>query len=75
MTLDPSLFRPEAIDDESRELIESLRALAASQTPMYKQTPEEVRAARAGRGPGGVELLYAEHALQRTMSGPAGDIP
>jgi acetyl esterase/lipase len=42
---------------------------------MYKQTPEEVRAARAGRGPGGVELLYSENAIQRTIPGPGGDIP
>ncbi len=75
MTLDPALFRPEAIDDESKQLIEQLRALAASAPPMYTLAPATVRAARAGgRGPGGQPIVYSDNAVLRTISGPGGEI-
>ena len=75
MTLDPALFRPEAIDEESQQLIDRLRDMAADAPPMHSLTPQEVRAARAGgRGPGGQQILYSENAIQRTIPGPGGDI-
>lgn len=75
MTLDPALFRPEAIDDESKQLIAQLRAMAAAAPPMYTLRPQEVRAARAGgRGPGGQPIIYSENAVLRTIPGPGGDI-
>jgi acetyl esterase/lipase len=75
MALSPALFRPEAIDEESQQLIAQLRALAASAPPLWKQTPAEVRAMRAGgRGPGGQPIVYSENAILRTIAGPAGEI-
>jgi acetyl esterase/lipase len=76
MTLEPALFRPEAIDEESKQLIEQLRAMAASMPPIYTQTPADVRAARAkGVGPGGQPIVYSENAILRSIPGPGGDIP
>jgi acetyl esterase len=76
MTLDPALFRPEAIDDESKQLIEQLRAMALAGPPMHTLSPAEVRALRAGtgRGPGGMPIIYSENAINRSIPGPAGDI-
>ena len=75
MTFDPALFRPEAIDEESKQLIARLREMAAGAPPMYTLKPQEVRAARSGgRGPGGQEILYSENAVLRTIPGPGGDI-
>ena len=75
MPLDPALFRPEAIDEESKQLIEQLRALAAAMPPTHTMAPAEVRSARGGRGPGGLPIVYSENAILRTIPGPAGDIP
>ena len=70
MVLDPAVFLPEAIDQESRALIEQLRALAASAPPMHTQTPAQVRAARAGgRGPGGQPIVYSDNAVLRRIPG------
>jgi acetyl esterase/lipase len=76
MSLDPALFRPEAIDEESRQLIDQLRALGAAGPPMHTQTPAEVRAARqgTGRGPGGQPIVYSENAILRSIPGPGGEI-
>ncbi len=76
MSLDPALFRPEAIDDESRQLIEQVKAMAAAGPPMHTLSPEEVRNLRAGtgRGPGGLPIIYSENAINRTIAGPAGEI-
>jgi acetyl esterase/lipase len=75
MALYPALFTPEAIDEESKQLIAQLRAMAASAPPLWEQTPAEVRAMRAGgRGPGGQPIVYSENAVLRTVPGPAGEI-
>ncbi len=75
MVLDPAVFLPEAIDDESRALIQQLRDLAASAPPMHTLAPAEVRTARAGgRGPGGQPIVYSDNAILRTIPGPAGEI-
>jgi acetyl esterase len=74
MSLDPALFRPEAIDDESKQLIQQVRELALSQPPMHKRTPAEARAgAAAGRGPRG-PIIYSANAIVRSIPGPAGEI-
>ena len=74
MSLDPALFRPDAIDDESKELIAQIKALAATQVPMHKRTPAEARAAAAaGRGSRG-PIVYSENAIVRTIPGPAGEL-
>ena len=76
MSLEPALFRPEAIDDESKQLIEQLKAMALAGPPMHTLAPAEARAARAGtgRGPGGMPIVYSENAIIRSIPGPAGDI-
>jgi len=76
MALDPSVFNPEAIDDESKQLIEQLRAMAATMPPMHTMAPADVRAARAGSkvGPGGVPIVYSENAIIRTIPSTAGEI-
>ena len=75
MSVDPALFRPEAIDEESKQLIAQLRAMAASAPPIYTLAPQEVRAARAGgRGPGGVPVVYSDNAVHRSIPGPGGEI-
>jgi acetyl esterase/lipase len=76
VTLDPALFRPEAIDDESRELVAQLKALGAQAPAMHTMTAAEARALRAGtgRGPGGLPVIYSENAIIRSIPGPAGQI-
>jgi acetyl esterase/lipase len=75
MPLDPTVFKPEAIDDESKQLMDQLRAMAAAMPPMYTLPPAEVRAARAnGRGPGGLPIVYSDNAIVRTIPSVAGQI-
>lgn len=74
-TLDPALFRPESIDEESKQLIERIREMAASQPSMHTRTPQEVRAAAAaGAGVRGA-IVRSETAFERAAPGPAGDVP
>lgn len=75
MSLDPAVFKPEAIDDESKQLIDQLRAMAASMPDMTKLPPAEIRAARAGgRGPGGLPIIYSDNAIVRTIPSVSGEI-
>jgi acetyl esterase/lipase len=76
MTLDPAVFKPEAIDDESKQLMDQLRAMAAAMPPMHTMAPADVRAARVGSkiGPGGVPIVYSENAIIRTIPSVAGQI-
>jgi acetyl esterase/lipase len=76
MSLDPALFRPEAIDDESKQLIEQIKEMALAVPSIHTLEPAVVRAARAetGRGPGGMPIVYSENAVVRSIEGPAGDI-
>jgi acetyl esterase/lipase len=74
VTLDPAVFRPEAIDAETLAFNAQIEALFAAQTPAYKQTPAEVRAARAaGKGPRG-PIVRSPNAGQRTIPGPAAPV-
>ena len=45
MTLDPSIFRPEAIDPETAAFNKQLAEMFASQPPMNEQSPADIRAA------------------------------
>jgi acetyl esterase/lipase len=74
--LDPALFRPEAIDEESRALIDSIKAMAAGMRPINTMAPAEVRAQRAAagnRGPGGQLIVNSENAIKRTIPGFDGN--
>lgn len=74
MSLDPSIFCPEAIDEESQQLIELLRSMAAGQPPMYTREPAEVRAAAAVGGGARGPVVRSENAILRTIEGPGGEI-
>lgn len=75
MSLDPAVFQPGAIDDESKQLMQQLRELAASMPAMHMMTPAEVRSSRPpGRGPGGQPIIYSENAIVRSIPGPGGEV-
>lgn len=75
MELDPQLFRPEAVDDETRATNAKLEELLAQAPPLTDFEPAVIRAAReAGQSIWGpLELL--DHAEVRAVPGPAGDVP
>ena len=75
MTLDPRLFAPEAIDAETRAANETLEKLLAQVPAIHTQTPRAIRAARAaGQGTFG-PIVKLDHAHERVIRGPAGDLP
>lgn len=73
--LDPALFRPEAIDPETRAFVEELERTLADLPPIHTLPPEVTRQAREeGRGIWGpIELV--EEARTITIPGPGGDLP
>lgn len=72
--LDPALFRPQAIAAETAKFNEQLRELLAGVAPTHEQEPQAIRAARAeGGGPFG-EIVRLDHAEERSIPGPAGEI-
>ena len=74
MTLDPALFRPEAIDPETAAFVTELEQMLAAFPSIHTQTAAEVRAARAeGRGWRG-SIVYSDRAKERTILGPAGEM-
>ncbi len=73
--LDRALFRPEAIAAETAQFNEQLRELMAGTPAIHEQEPQAIRAARAeGGGPFG-EIVRLDHAEERSIPGPAGEIP
>jgi acetyl esterase len=74
MIIDPELFRPEAISDETRAVNENLQTLMNAQPHVTTLQPEEIRRARrSGLGIWG-PMVVSEIATERTIPGPAGDI-
>lgn len=74
MLIDPDLFRPEAISDETRAVNADLQKLMNAQPHMTTLEPEEIRRARrAGLGIWG-PVVVSEIATERAIPGPAGDI-
>jgi acetyl esterase/lipase len=76
MTLEPGHFHPDAIDEESKQLIARIKALSATAPPLHTLEPAAVRQARqnTGKGPGGQEIVYSPNAVVRSIPGPAGEI-
>ena len=75
MHIDPALFRPEAISEETAAFNSQLRATleaAPSITTMEPQTIRDLR--REGIGIWG-QLVFSDLAEDRTIPGPAGEIP
>lgn len=73
MTLDPALFRPEAIDPETAAFNAQLETMFASMAPPYTRDVKELRAERATRGPMG-PIVRSDNAKVRTVDGPAGAV-
>src|SRR5678809_910161 len=74
MELDPSLFKPEAIDPETAAFNAQMAEMFASQPPMNTLQPADVRAARAqGRGFAG-PIILSPNAKDRVIPGPGGPI-
>ncbi|MDX1648657.1 MAG: alpha/beta hydrolase [Myxococcota bacterium] len=74
MQVDAAQFRPEAIDDETREANATLEALLAGAPSVLEHTPREIRDARE-RGEsvfGPIQRL--DHAATRAIPGPSGDL-
>lgn len=75
MHLDPAIFRPEAVSDETSQFNEALRQLLSTFVPTHEMTPEEARAVRrSGEGPFG-EVIVSDMGVNSTIPGPNGDIP
>jgi len=73
-TLDPSLFRPEAVDEDTRRVNKLVEDLLASVTPTNQRQPAEIRAEReAGTGVFPPLILLPE-ARERLIVGPAGQL-
>ncbi|MDP6606282.1 MAG: alpha/beta hydrolase [Dehalococcoidia bacterium] len=73
--LDPTLFGPDAVSEETRAANALMAEQLAAAPPTHEQDPVAVRRARlegTGRLPAPVRLDNGE---DRSISGPAGDIP
>jgi len=74
MLIDPDLFHPEAISEETRSFNAALQALMNSQPHTTTFEPDEIRRARrAGRSIWG-PVVVSEIATERSIPGPTGDI-
>lgn len=72
--LDPRLFRPAAIDPETRAFNAQLATLLSGVPPVWSQPPAVTREAREqGQGPFG-PLVLSPMATTRTIRGPAGPL-
>lgn len=73
--IDPALFRPEAISANTEIHNRQIAEEMAAQPPLETLDPEPIRRARReGTGPLG-PLVFDENAKERTIPGPAGEIP
>jgi len=73
--LDPALFTPEAIAEETAQFNEQLREMMVGAQATHEQEPQAIRAAQGqGGGPFG-EIVRLDNAKERTIPGPGGDIP
>lgn len=74
MLIDPDLFRPDAISDETRAVNANLQELMNAQAHLTTLEPEAVRRARReGLGIWG-PVVVSDIATERTIPGPVGDI-
>jgi acetyl esterase len=72
--LDPELFRPEAVDEETLNLNRLVETALAGIPPTHEQSPAALRAQReSGEGPL-PPLVRLPEAEQREIPGPAGPI-
>ena len=72
MQLDP--FSPEAIDDETRKIVETVEKIFSETPSIHTLEPEQIRKARReGRGWQG-PIVRVDAATDRTIPGPAGPL-
>lgn len=73
--LDPAVFAPEAVTDETTQFNRQLADLLANSPPLPSMEPERVRELRReGKGIFGPPV-YSELATTQVIPGPAGEIP
>ncbi|PZC43284.1 MAG: Acetyl esterase/lipase [Chloroflexi bacterium] len=74
-SIDPALFHPDAISDETAANNAKVAAEMAAAPPLHELVPQAVRQARIdGKGPQG-PLVFDPDAVNRTIPGPDGEIP
>jgi acetyl esterase/lipase len=75
LTIDPALFRPEAISAEAAAFNAQVEAMLKDVTPTWQRDPQEVRDEREGGqgifGP----LVLSDEAQTRTLSTHTGEVP
>src|SRR3989304_5382918 len=74
MTLDPSVFRPEAIDAETAVFVTELEQMLTGFPSLNTQAPADVRKARAGGGGGRGPIICPDRARERKIPGPTGEV-
>lgn len=75
LTLDSTVFDSSRIDPETAAFNAQLEAMLAATPPLHKVAPQRIRDAReAGLGIFG-PIQRSEMAVERVISGPAGDLP
>ncbi|MBI5602414.1 MAG: alpha/beta hydrolase [Deltaproteobacteria bacterium] len=74
LILDPRWFSPDSFDQEIAEFNESIHKILSELPPTYTQTPQALRDARE-RGEGLWPMRRLEEVEDRSIPGPAGDIP
>ena len=74
--MDPSVFDPARVSEETARLNERIEAAMAAAPPMHTRTAQEVREEReAGQGIWGPLQRLDDQAETRSVPGPAGDVP
>lgn len=73
--VDPALFAPEAISRETAELNQGLVDIFAGAPPLNTLEPQVIRDAREAGKDWLPPIVRLDNAQQRTIPGPAGDIP
>jgi acetyl esterase len=75
ISIEPTLFSPEAVSPETKAFNEQLEAMLKDLPPIHQREPQEIRDERErGEGTFGPLQLVAE-AQERTIAGPSGEVP
>jgi acetyl esterase/lipase len=74
MNIDPTLFRDEAISDETRAFTTGLQQMLSALPDMTTFTPEEIRLARREGKSWVGPIVYSDLARTITIDGPDGDL-
>ena len=72
--IDPAVFLDAAVNDETRALNARVAEMAATEGPTHTRLPQEIRDERTAGGRLS-QIVRLDHAEERTIAGPSGDIP